>query len=804
MTGAHCGFLNGNSMHERNNTMIRKTVLIFSAVVFVLPFYAMGDTVAYIPKDGEPGHWEWSNTKNWFLNNLASTPISRVPTASDTVYLYSSPLAENPLRIPEGTAAECSDLWIGGPQNNTNTIPAASDYVMLEVCGGTITNHSKTWLGYIGNNNGPVSSAKVKISSGKWTSLHDFHVGGGRKFSWMDIEEDGEFEALEPDKAVRFGFACRGGAIVTNKGLFTASNLDLGWDYTWTLDGQGYTTGIVVNAGVMNITNDLKVGNGKYSYASFENRGTLNVGHHLYLGCTNKAVSVFNNYGTLNVYREFKLGTGVNAGMSIYRHLPGASLSKKVIANYRYYYVGLYSPAIFSIDGGTLDLANAKERIIVSVDRKDAKGRLEVIDGGTLKLPGQINLAYTSNTEATMYVGGEGSKVEGGGWIIAGLYYGDEYPKVKNGRGDIIVADTGTVDIASIYLGYGPSAVGTLTVTNGGRVALSNNLGIGYLDCTTHEVKGATTGIVTVAGSDSMITNVCKTYIGCAKSNNFGLLKMEGGKYFYIAEKDSGSQFYLGVNGDSSAGEIRGWGLIAHNKIHEEGVWPGRSVHMAHCGKAIADGEGIERDLDMGCMWSLGDGSVEPNRIGCNGWYARNKGRLRMPHLHEVYGTSNSRCVGDYAAYAGDPRLVNSFRFTLSGIKAQSKFVWADLYAPDRSDIPTGLASRTELGKALAIYRVGFFKEGHKLGEPVTPVGFDSGTMKFHYSPEESEEYPRVRVYHHDGTESGSWRLIGSTAVSAESPFVETTTFRSSAAHWNFGWFAVVSDRPRGTVLSVR
>lgn len=148
--------------------------------------------------------------------------------------------------------------------------------------------------------------------------------------------------------------------------------------------------------------------------------------------------------------------------------------------------------------------------------------------------------------------------------------------------------------------------------------------------------------------------------------------------------------------------------------------------------------------------------------------------------------------------------MVNSFRFTLSGIERYGYFVWTDLYAPDRSDIPSGLAARTKLGKALAVYRVGYFREGHTLGEPSTPVGFDTAFMKFRYSPDEAKDYPRVRVYRHDGTESGGWRLVGQAEYSAESPLVETSVFEKSSAHWNFGWFAVVADEPRGTVLTVR
>ena len=756
----------------------------------------------YVPKTGD-GVWEWNVLGNWqnrgtpFRGEMDRLPGSDPDNYYDKVYLFTEPLSEQPIRIPEGTSASCDELIIGSGDCNVGTMVPATNPILVEVC-GAFTNRSMSLIGYVNEYWGKTRSSKIDIPSGSWTSLGDFNIGGGTKYSWLNIGESGTFYV--PDAYMNVGYANYGGGVVTNKGSLTANNMRLGFDYSKSQTKDGNTTGIVVNAvsGVMNVTNDLLLGCGKNSYAKFENRGTLNVGHHLHLGCTNNAVSEFDNYGTVNVYREFKLGMGSGAKASVYRHHEGASLSKTVVQNYRSFYVGNLSPGTFIIDGGSFEVANKDERFFLAANSSSATGRLEIVNGGSLSFAGPITLGLATRSHGTLRVDGEGSELKGSCWINAGNWYSWN-TNVVRGRGDIIVSNKAKMSVSSVYLGFGGNAVGTLTVSGGGVAEVTGSLGIGYLSSD----KGAVTGIVTVAGADSVITNVRETTIGRALPNNFGLLKMEGGKYFYVAEEGVNSIFHLGVDADSSAGEIRGWGLITYNKINEN-KWPGRSVHMVHFGKVIADGEGVERDLDMGCMWSLGEGSVEPNRIGCNGWYARHKGRLRMPHLHEVYEGSNSRCVGDYAAYAGDPRLVNSFRFTLSGMKKGGKFIWTDLYAPDRSDIPSGLASRTELGKALAVYRVGYFEEGHKLGEPVTPVGFDSGTMKFHYSPEESEEYPRVRVYHHDGTENGSWRLIGSTAVSEESPFVETTTFKSSAAHWNFGWFAVVADRPRGTVLSVR
>ena len=767
-----------------------------ACVLTVLPLAASAANVAYVPQSGD-GPWDWATVGNWYNNSQATasqTALGRLPGSSDHIYLYSAPLTRNPWRIPAGTVVDCTRVWIGCKVYITNAVPAATDPVMLEICGGALTNRESTWLGYYDSTNGPTRKARIDITSGSWTSLGAFNIGAAASMSYMNIGENGVLEV--PSSYLGIGFSSSGGATVTNKGLISAYNIHVGTNMSWAAGPHNNTTGIVVNVGTMNIENDLMLGNATNSCVRFENRGTLNVGHHLHTGFAGGVDVEIDNYGVISVYREMKLGMGKGAKPTIYRHHPGATLSKTTVAQYREYYVGYASPAVFSVDGGTMTIDNASEKIFLTVNSVSGTGRVEVVNGGTLSMAGDIYAAYTSWGKGTVLVDGEGSRLVGGGRIYAGNQY--EYnPNTEYGTGDVIVRNGGKMDLLAIYLGHGNAARGNLTVENGGSVKVGN-LCMGYYNGTK---SGAATGTVVVAGANSTITNVAGTLIGVNKATNFGLLKMEGGQYFF---KTNSWAFQLGVNASSSAGEIRGWGRISHDWLGE-GVSPPKYIYMTHHGKVVADGEGQERDLDMGNMWSVSPNVSDLNLVGVNGWYARNKGRLRFPHIQEIgRGANVTRCVGDASPRTDDPRLVNSFRFTLTGGEdGKDKCLWAELYAPDRSDIPAGLPSQSNTSKVIAVYRAGCFGDLHTLGEPSGSMSFASASVKFHYDPTETG-YERVRVLRHDGTENGSWKRIGSAAFSAESPFVSTAEFAESESLWNFGWFAVVAKNPEGMSFLVR
>ena len=812
-------------MNRGNNGVVLASVAFAAA----MPLVALAVEVTYVPQSGD-GPWEWSETGNWYTNSSSAAsqaPLLRLPTKNDNLLLYNSSLTSAPLRVSAGTSAACRDFYIGA---NEYVPTAAGDTpIMFEVCGGTLTNALKTWLGYYGNNGASKRSAKVGISSGRWTSLGDFHIGGGTRMSWLDIGENGVLEV--PTNGFFAGFSSRGGATVTNKGSVTVKDMHLGWNYSWTNGDKGNTTGIVVNAGTVNVTNNLAVGDGPNSYGHFENNGTLTVGYDMYVGNTNGSTAKFENrgtisvghdlllgrdkgvsselvnYGTITCGRRFRIGCASGGTTAVYRHMPGASFVKNIDESdgYQALYVGMYSPGVLSVDGGDLDLpsnALSQNRVFVAAETK-VSGLFEVKNGGSFHFGGTaFTVGFGSYSTGTLHIDGQGSRMYGNGWLNVGNWWSYNSNAV-HGDGKVIVSNGAELDMSAIYLGFGGCAHGSLIVTNGATVKARDNLTIAHLDAGS---KGGVTGVVVVAGSNSTITNVNKTAIGRTGINNFGLLKMEGGRYFF--KTDSNSEFHLGMDGSSSIGEIRGWGLISHHWLGE-GQGTSRAIYMTHYGKVIADGEGEERDLDMRFMWSLAADSADPNVIGCNGWYARNKGRLRMPILY-AQTKGFTKCVGEYEKYAGDPRLVNSFKITFDDMYTSTRFLWCDLYAPDRTDIPAGLASSFSKGKVLVVYRIGYFDNGHHMGEPDSPLTWRDAKIKFHYDPDAASEYSRVRVFRHDGTAGGAWSRVGAGDVSTSSPFVETAKFARitsappSGAIWNVGWFAIVAKKESGFSVTFR
>ena len=795
-------------MITKKNKRIGCATAVFVSLYAVMSFAAQNRNVIYNPPS--PGEWEWGQVDNWYSisdnSKLGALPNSSKDEYGDVVFLVSPHLSDNPLKIKEGTSAYCYQLYIGAQGETVNGVECSDRPVCIEVCGGVVTNEYASYLGYVNNKWGPTRSAKVDITSGSWISLGDLNIGGGAQFSWLNIGKNGYLEVMNPTagKGLNIGFANYGGGIVTNNGTIKAYDFNVGYDYKWGIE-HNFATGIVYNAGSVTVTHLLSLGFGTNAVAHLENRGTIDA-KEIYAGGKSNAVSMIDNYGSLavDVKDGFMLGYSADAGISTYRHHPGATLTNKFNEGGRYY-VGYKAPSVFTVDGGTLNLSN-KDRIYIAGGQyaTATNCRMEIVNGGKVKLNGNsITVGLGPESEGKLIVDGEGSELSGSLWLNVGNWTslgGD----MSFGRGEIVVDNKGKLRPSAIYLGFGGGAIGKLSVMNGGTVT-TDTLTLGRSGS---PAKGLTsTGMVVIAGTGSVVTNVNTTSIGSISNDgaikNTGFLHLKGGKYF-LRTGASGGCFKLGVDGNSSHGEIRGWGQIAHNGIGT--VTQPTIQYMDHFGKVIADGEGEERDLNMRFMWSVGDSSVDPNEIGCNGWYARNKGRLRFPILYNVKSGYMSHCVGDYVYHGGNPRLVNSFKYTFSDVYSTQRWLWADLYATDRSDIPAGLTSRVGTGRAIAVYRMGYFDNKYHFGEPDKPYekGYKSAHVQFHYSPDEAKDYPRVRVYHHDGTEGGSWRLSGEAVYSSENPFVTTAEFKPSEATWNFGWFAVVADRPRGTVINVR
>jgi hypothetical protein len=383
--------------------------------------------------------------------------------------------------------------------------------------------------------------------------------------------------------------------------------------------------------------------------------------------------------------------------------------------------------------------------------------------------------------------------------------------------------------------GYLEGATGIVSVAGNSRLTVPGELRIGSANGKygRFEVSGTSVAMISnvviaaVKGVNNQlgvlrvfdsgaVSNVHEMLMGRSTTAH-GFSEMRGGKILFNSTAASpGTSLTVGINGDSAAGFISGWGFVGFDNATAimrdyqslgRTTWGGLYLY----GKITADGMGINRDLDFSRAGVCVNQNYGKNVCGTNGWYATNKGRLLMPRsLHRA--TKAHATIGDYPTLS-DPRLVNSFRydFDKNTMDKTGAYVFSELYATDRSDIPAGLPT----GKGIhhsAVWRIGHFNASATPDvddEDLTTdhkQNFSSLKLKFHYDPAlaEIEDVRHVKVYRHDGTANGSWRCVASTAPSAETPYVETANFTPSSALWNAGWFAVVGTPRVGTVMVIR
>ena len=256
---------------------------------------------------------------------------------------------------------------------------------------------------------------------------------------------------------------------------------------------------------------------------------------------------------------------------------------------------------------------------------------------------------------------------------------------------------------------------------------------------------------------------------------------------------------------------VRGWGKLAFedprgavtDRDPDTSVDYMKPGGVTHYGQIIADGEGEMRDLDFSRLGVLSYDSTRPNQNGStNGWFAVNKGRLKLPRSLPRK-SADHHCVGDYwkVQPGRSDRLMNTFIYYLEG-EELNNYMFAELYAEDRDDIPAGL-DEIDADKTLAVWRIGHFSDGPEIDEPANPASFTSAKLRLRYCPAGTDGLRYVYVFRHDGTANGKWRKVGYRAISADNPVVVTRSFAPSEANWNLGWFAVVARKDLYSGMSI-
>ena len=514
---------------------------------------------------------------------------------------------------------------------------------------------------------------------------------------------------------------------------------------------------------------------GSEGYYSFEGSSIGEFGHYLHLGSGISSygeVTIKDNASVGMVARELELGSNLEATGVL-----------TVAGNAR---LNLLGDTRFSVGAST----RAVGRAVMKDDCRVVSSNLLVSSGASSY--GELTLKDNAALEVQdeMQVGvGEASTglvtVAGNSWLeLTGTSSGmSSLLKIgcaKNATGYMVLTNDSTLVASNIFVGIvGSSANGTLEVNEG-----------------------------------CVVSNVYQLQLG-DYSSKFGQLSMRGGTMlFRNGQSQNSTVIWLNPALSTLRAAIRGWGklafedpraMVAEMKTDDPGPYE-KPGGITHYGQIVADGEGQMRDLDCGRLGVLNYDNTTPNQNGStNGWFAVNKGRLKLPRSLPRQNASH-HCVGDYwAVRAGlTGRLMNTFIYTLNGAELNN-YMFSELYATDRDDIPADLAS-VGPDKTLAVWRIGHFSDGPEIDEPTHPAAFTSASLRFRYCPEGLEGINYLYVFHHDGTANGQWKSIGHTSnISTNNPVISCSLSAPSEANWNMGWFAIIGRvNPRGTTFIFR
>ena len=415
---------------------------------------------------------------------------------------------------------------------------------------------------------------------------------------------------------------------------------------------------------------------------------------------------------------------------------------------------------------------------------------------------------HESGASARVQMDGAASLVVNGRLLVG---------KSSGHGGEVSLASNASVDVkGSLYIGSchdnSQSSVTGRMVVADRALLVCTNIFIGHSDAVSGKRKPGLSGCLEVG--DSAVVSNAVLNLGAADSekSSHGKLAMRGGTVLFNAALASGMKpLVIGTGGTDASGEIRGWGTLEYLDVQTTFVDATSTSNSGNAnlyGQIVADGEGVARTLDCGRIGVMSWNGGTPNECGTNGWFAVNKGLLKMPRSLSRK-TSNYDSVGDYAV--DRCRFVNTFKYTFDATAkaATGTYVWSELYATDRDDIPSGLPSGGGIHPT-AVWRIGYFDSsaGPAVDEPTKEQAqmFASVKLRFHYTPELAriDDVCRVLVYRHDGTANGRWQIVGAAAPSESSPYVETAALAPGDGTWNIGWLAIVGREPVGTKVIIR
>ena len=848
--------------------------MMFALAALAVATSAFAATFSYIPTDSAPLPYDWSDVTYWSPYN------GNLPSSSDETWMTSIKTKDNPLYINSGTAAQTGVFRLSNSASRT-------DPQRLIINGGSLTTHN---IAYLGNKNagsltiqnGGVFAAKNSVYIG----THNTGTGA-QKYDAKVIVADASSIFSVTNASVYLGGQAKGLALLENHGTVsfvktseTARNIYLGnysasrtmGDIVSVIDNYGTMTagsnhryyiggtsgqmGVVTNHtdALIDTAFAFSVGSGSNAVGRLVNEGTINVHHFLVGGNTYDtsarssdpdafAEGWAENSGTLNVEYYFHIGAQTN-GVGHLENTGDMTGAKGLVIGY---YPG--SKGYVRHSAGTLNLTESSSGVIVGYL---GSGYLElagnthtVIDKLGMSMAGQYSESFRSSGE--LVITNSASLSRGGQYFTVA--------EKKNSTARIALYDDAMLSDISTFK-FGNVKTDNSFEVYDNAVVSNVNLFVLNVGSTVNDMTGTTR--MKLSGN-AKVCDIGNAYIGSNTYNRveleiadnawFGLrdTAWEGGTNSIHVARDSyksgdvtirlrGGAIGLGARGglvlgstDNNAnvgctGRLIGYGCITNQgDLAQTFHWSRLDIRG---GSATADGEGVERDLDLRTFARISgtvtEGRSNLNVSGTNGWYAINKGRLLYPahDSGDKSAASYPRFVGDYGRLAAGtvPKYVNSMEIiakNASGNELTSlRHFCVELYAPDRTDIPAGLVEDGEKSRRLGVWRGGITGNAYDNMQESGIRSFTTATTTIRYDQwrlgelkDAQGNYPAglvVRLYQYDGTQ---WKRIARQSiedVETEKNYRISGDLKQVSGVYNLGWFAVVAECTKGTCISIR
>lgn len=822
----------------------------------------------YVPPAGASSPYDWSVVGNWFTDSAGTTALGALPGTNDQFLWNYSALNGKEIVIPSGTVASIHTLELGtdtvrgkltvsdgasfqwghssyvGKKGSSNELHVAS--------GGKLTTASGTVVGYMGTSNGTAwyGSRILVDEGGEYKQAGTLLVIGDGYRGDATVENHGTMSLETWLVAGGFGDTAQ---YCTNKVAHSSTYIKGYLRNSGTLTTASSGSKLIVLGGVCNSRG--------YFYNNAGASASLNMA--TYVGSCTNAIGYVYNSGELTASRLVYLG-----GRGDYNN-DKVSTSSKYPTGYLYNQAGgtLILNSDFRIGTlrygrGTLDIANGSKATLKGATKigyaKYSQGTVTIHSGGVLTNAGDFvlgNLGYGKMlvhgqfvpTATTPFKIGANShtweKSMGELEVSAGgRYYGNrkglEIATAMNGtEGHVLLAGNAKIEKpGTINMATGTTSVATFTIagkgilqsaglicvgvgsdttpvtTQSAKLVMSNDAQITGMTSSLYIAPGVYSRGEVVVADNAKISFSSPGYVDIARKSPTadGQLRLRGGTIVL----ETNSTIRVGYAGSSASvcnGLLSGWGRI--DRLQPTLASGQGDVFIVMFGGAItADGEGEARDLDLSVIRRVNySDDFGNNNSGTNGWYAVNGGRLTYP----CRNGSNSN-LGEYYS-RGEPKFVNSVHFDFTG---KNGYLIGQLYANDRSDIPSGLpaddlaAKTLRLGVWRATVNKSYMDATNVTAE--TRGSVTSANVKIRYNNfilnalKDGEGTfdgdQRLAVYWHSGAADGAWRRVASADVaSAEAAgHVISATIPSSGEAWNLGFFAVVAETKKGSNIIIR